>query len=217
MPADPGWTPHPPAAAAKRELRARARALRAAWATRADGARARDQAAIAQHLFASSLWRAARTVLCYLPFGDEIHPLPLRLSADGAGFIERAGGGGPPTPAPRLVAPRIDPSGELHLHALSGPLRRHRFGPLEPLPEAPRVDPTEVDLALVPGLAFSPTGGRLGYGGGYYDRLLPQLPGGAPRIGVTLEALLLEELPSEAHDARVTFLLSEAGLRPVGP
>jgi 5-formyltetrahydrofolate cyclo-ligase len=190
----------------KRQLREQARRLRAAWASDSLG-RARDQAALQRALLASQLWQRAGVVLCYLPFGDEVAPLPLSQSA--AGVVSALA-----NPAPRLVSTRIDPeSNTLMLHELSGPLQRHPYGFWEPSADAPRVAAREVDLALVPGLAFDLRGGRLGYGGGYYDQLLPLLPANAARIGVTLEALLFAELPNEEHDTRVSHLLTPSGLR----
>ncbi len=61
----------------------------------------------------------------------------------------------------------------------------------------------------MPGVAYTRSGYRLGYGGGYYDRLLAQ-PGRAQTLGVCYQALLLDDLPREQHDAPVGNLVTES-------
>jgi len=188
-------TPGPDAP--KGAWRAWARARRRSWA--ADpGQREADEAALRAALTRWAPWRGARLALVYVPFEDEVDPLPAAGSPPLA--TTRTPGGGRP----------------LALHAWAGALERHRFGFLQPAADAPRVAPADVDLVLVPGLAFDLRGGRLGYGQGLYDRLLPLLAAGVPRVGVTIDALVVGRLPTEAHDVAMTHLLTPAGLRPVG-
>jgi len=71
-------------------------------------------------------------------------------------------------------------------------------------------DLEEIDLVIVPGLAFDPCGNRLGLGGGYYDRFLALVR--APKVGLTYQALLLDELPAEPHDIRVDIVVTEAAV-----
>lgn len=75
------------------------------------------------------------------------------------------------------------------------------FGVAEPLTGG-LVHPSEVDFAIVPGLAFDAAGHRLGRGKGYYDRLLPQLQR-ALTVGVGYSFQLLEHVPAEPHDVAV--------------
>ena len=72
-------------------------------------------------------------------------------------------------------------------------------GILEP-PAGPVVCPRDVRAWLVPGLAFTKKGGRLGYGGGWYDRLLCKVPKRVPKIGVAYDFQLVDALPTEPHD-----------------
>jgi len=69
-----------------------------------------------------------------------------------------------------------------------------------PSPQGDAVGPETIDLVLVPGLAFTTAGARLGRGGGHYDRFLPTLRDGCVVIGVCFAEQLLDELPREAHD-----------------
>ena len=75
------------------------------------------------------------------------------------------------------------------------------FGIDEPTTEAVRCAPAEIDLMVVPGVAFTPCGGRLGRGRGYYDRYLAQADFRARTIGVGYRHQLMDALPMESHDA----------------
>lgn len=89
-------------------------------------------------------------------------------------------------------------------------------GILEP-PAGPVVRPRDVRAWLVPGLAFTRKGGRLGYGGGWYDRLLCKVPKRVPKIGIAYAFQLVDELPAEPHDIRLTFVVSCDDLADVKP
>ena len=65
------------------------------------------------------------------------------------------------------------------------------------------VDPASLDVVVVPGLAFTADGRRLGQGGGHYDRFLRQLRRGCVTIGAAFAEQLVDDLPHEDHDVRV--------------
>ena len=118
----------------------------------------------------------------------------------------------------KVVAPRWN--GETYeLAVLKGlddaRLRKGPMGILEPV-EAEIVSPREVEVWLVPGLAFTKNGGRLGYGGGWYDRLLCKVPKRVPKIGIAYTFQLVDELPAEPHDVRLTSVESCEDLAPDG-
>jgi 5,10-methenyltetrahydrofolate synthetase len=103
--------------------------------------------------------------------------------------------------------PRIVKGRRLSIHPYDpGRLVRHRFGMLEPAPGPPLVDPEVLDIALVPGVAFDQRGGRLGFGGGYYDRFLAITP--ALRVGVTFDACLADDIPCSEHDLRMDWVMT---------
>lgn len=85
-------------------------------------------------------------------------------------------------------------------------------GSVVPIPEpdadAPRLEPEDGDLILVPALTFDLTGYRLGQGGGYYDRFLSAHD--LFSVGLARDRLLLEEVPREAHDCAVRCLVTES-------
>ena len=102
----------------------------------------------------------------------------------------------------KVVAPRWN--GETYeLAVLKGldeaHLRQGPMGILEPA-EAEIVQPDDVEVWLVPGLAFTRNGTRLGYGGGWYDRLLAESPKASLKLGIAHEFQVMDDLPSEAHD-----------------
>jgi len=71
------------------------------------------------------------------------------------------------------------------------------------------ISPNSLDVVVVPGVAFDPDGNRIGYGGGYYDRFLIQVPR-AWRIGVCYDLQLIKEVPRADHDVPVDAVVTEA-------
>jgi 5-formyltetrahydrofolate cyclo-ligase len=106
---------------------------------------------------------------------------------------------------PRVIAP-----GVLDLHVVEDEreLVPGTFGLSEPPVAAPPLEPQLVDAVIVPGVAFGISGERLGYGGGYYDRLLPRLRSDCLRIGFALDEQVLADVPAEAHDALMDLLVT---------
>jgi 5-formyltetrahydrofolate cyclo-ligase len=93
------------------------------------------------------------------------------------------------------------------------PLITGTYGILEPAPELPRLEPEEVDLILVPAIAIDRSGYRLGYGGGYYDRLRAD-PRWAkiPTIGIIFDFAYRLDLPVEPWDLKLDGVCTELGL-----
>ena len=83
------------------------------------------------------------------------------------------------------------------------------FGILEPSPEAESLSPGAIDLIITPGVAFDNKGGRIGYGGGYYDKFLAEVERTIPKIALSYELQRVEELPLEPFDIRITALITE--------
>jgi 5-formyltetrahydrofolate cyclo-ligase len=110
---------------------------------------------------------------------------------------------------------RTWPHGRLTVHRADVEMERHRWGYVQPKADAPELPLDEIGAVLVPGVLFDRHGGRLGHGAGYYDRLLPRLPADAIFIGVTTEDRLVDELPTDTHDVRMTHVATEQGVRPV--
>ncbi|MFP4634249.1 MAG: 5-formyltetrahydrofolate cyclo-ligase [Nitriliruptoraceae bacterium] len=76
-------------------------------------------------------------------------------------------------------------------------------------PAGPAIDPEVVEVAVVPGVAFDPNGGRLGHGGGHYDRLLERLPTDTVRVGAAFACQIVPAVPREEHDQPVDLVVTE--------
>ena len=86
-------------------------------------------------------------------------------------------------------------------------MRKGPMGILEPK-DADIVPPQTVAIWIVPGLAFTPDGKRLGYGGGWYDRLLAAAKGPKTLIGVAHSFQIVDALPTEPHDVKLSVVLT---------
>jgi 5-formyltetrahydrofolate cyclo-ligase len=112
--------------------------------------------------------------------------------------------------AVRIGYTRIEAPGVLGVHIVEGETQLIP-GPLsirQPAEDLPRLPFDQIDAVLVPGVAFDESGARLGYGGGYFDRLLPLLRDDCARIGVAFDEQILEEIPAEEHDAFVDVVVT---------
>ena len=162
--------------------------------------RARLSREIISHLTTWPPLIQARRLLLYASFRSEVETYPLITWA-----LER----GKEVYLPRTyLKPR-----KLRLFRLYSleELRPGAFGIPEPPAENPELSPEELELVVVPGVAFDRRGGRLGYGGGFYDRLFARAEG-AKRVGLCFSCQLVERLPLEAHDVLMHALVTEEGL-----
>lgn len=114
----------------------------------------------------------------------------------------------------RWATTRTPVRGPLSVHPWSSPTELHRFGFHQPVADAPLVPWADIGVVLVPGLVFDRAGVRIGYGKGYYDRLLATALH-AVRIGVAEPEVIVERLPSEVHDIPMHLLATPEGLEPV--
>jgi len=67
----------------------------------------------------------------------------------------------------------------------------------------------DIEMIVIPGVAFDERGHRIGYGGGYYDRLLPRVKGHRPIAALAFEEQVLEHVPTEAHDITMDFIITD--------
>jgi 5-formyltetrahydrofolate cyclo-ligase len=181
-------------AAVKAALRSRVLARRAA---RPDGERAVAAAALTAVLLRGLA--GVRTLAAFVP--EPAEPGAGRLPAAYAQL------------GARVLLPVVPAEGrELGWAVDSGRLAPGRFGLLEPV--GPRLGPTALgtaEVVVVPAVAVSRSGVRLGRGGGYYDRALRHAHPEARVVAVVFDDELVEDLPSEPHDRRVTAVVTPSG------
>lgn len=178
---------------AKAELRRRVAAL--------PRPRPGESDAVVRHLAGFLRSQAPSVVLFYLALSDEVD-------------LDRLPG---LMPGVRWAVTRVAGPHDLTLHPAETATVVGPLGIRQPPPGAPALDPALVDVVLVPGRAFDRWGGRLGRGAGHYDRLLPSLRPSVSRIGVTLDRFVVDGVPVEPHDVRVTHIATESGVTVTPP
>jgi 5-formyltetrahydrofolate cyclo-ligase len=114
----------------------------------------------------------------------------------------------------RVYVPVVDRgSDELRVSELPGPdisFRLGAFGVREPAEQDLNfLPPDQIDLVVAPGLAFDRRGGRIGYGKGYYDRLLSRLGSHVPRIALAFDFQVLDTVPQDESDIQVDAIITE--------
>ena len=115
-------------------------------------------------------------------------------------------------PAISYAITRTPESGRvLSVHPVSAQLERHRWGYRQPVAGSDVVEDDDVAAVLVPALAFDLHGGRLGWGAGYYDRLLSRLSAPTLRIGIS-DGYIVDEVPTEPHDVPMTHIATPTGV-----
>lgn len=168
-------------------------------------------AEICRRVLEQPWYQAARTVMWYLHCRSEVRTLPTVAA-------ELAGG-------KRIVVPycTVDAEGQKqlglwHLQAIDE-LQPGMWNILEPpgerwLEPAKQVRAKDLDVVIVPGVAFDRHGGRLGNGAGYYDRLLQNVRPDAVLAAVCYEAQLLPQVAMERHDIYMDRVITEQAIYP---
>lgn len=165
-------------------------------------ARALASSAVSSAVTRLDQYRAAGAILVY--FADDREP-------DLSELIAAALSQGKTVAAPRIDwdQSRMIPS---RIASLDHDTVPTRHGLREPAPHCAPVPLEEISLVLVPGVAFDPSGNRLGRGGGFYDRFLAHGGLRAFRVGVAFDVQIVPDVPSLPHDAAMDAVVTESRL-----
>ena len=139
---------------------------------------------------------SARAILFFAPLPDEPDVWPVLERSLALGTV--------------CALPYFDASTQAYgarvIQKIGTDLVAGKFGVREPAAQCAAMPLNQLDLVLVPGLAFDRFGSRLGRGRGFYDRLLGEVSG--VKCGICYQGQLLESLPTEGHDVSVSFIVT---------
>jgi 5-formyltetrahydrofolate cyclo-ligase len=186
----------PPLIEEKRALR---RAMRVRRAALSAAERAECSRAAADRLGGLPELAAARTVAGFLAMPEEIDPAQALAQVEQRGAV---------VAFPRVSSDRP----RLRFHRVAGPgdLRPGAYGIFEPREGCPELPASDLDVILVPGLAFDAEGRRLGYGGGYYDEVGGLVRGRALLVGVGFDFQLVDRCPAGEGDVNIDRVVTDA-------
>ncbi len=151
---------------------------------------------ICKHLFDSDLYKSANTIMLYMPLGNEV---------DTSSIMEKAFADGK-----RAVLPVMDAEdiivpcfADTNTKFQSG-----RYSIQEPT-DAQIADPRDIDIVLVPGIAFDKYGNRIGFGKGCYDGFLNSTK--AVKIGICYDFQVCNKISADPHDVKMDYIICEKG------
>lgn len=156
---------------------------------------------ISQNLFSWIYYQKAGCIFCFVSFRSEVNTINI---------LETSISGGK-----TIAVPQIDlKTGEMKakiIKDLEKDLCPGEYGIREPAALCKEADYSMLDLIIAPGLAFTLTGARLGYGGGYYDRFI-QKNCNIPVCALAYNVQIVDYLPLKEHDIPVDYLITEKGI-----
>ena len=160
---------------------------------------------IATSLFETTFWKNSTVIMLYLSFQNEVI----------TDSIYRQGWQEGKTMLTPICSPQ-DGIMTMNKVASFSQLEQNRYG-IRELPTSLQqiVPPEQIDLCLIPGIAFDRYGNRLGFGSGYYDRYLAKISPAVPRIALAHSCQIYNGiLPTDQYDLPMHYMLTEKGLEP---
>lgn len=153
---------------------------------------------ITRKFLESEVYKRCKTIFIYISMNEEIHTKGIILNALEEGK--------------RVCVPKVEVKGRvmkaIEIKSLNQMIETPPFGILEPPTFDSKLDIDEIELIVVPGLAFDKDGGRVGYGGGYYDKFLSQ-PHKSKKVVLAYDFQVFENVPVEKHDVKVDYIITE--------
>ena len=153
---------------------------------------------IAERMVFSKEFKEAKTIMVYLNMPGEVNTAHIIKNAFEAGK--------------KVAVPQVNWKKEtmkaVELESMDHPLETVKMGLKEPT-DAKTIPAGEIDLVIVPGVAFDEKLNRLGRGGGYYDRFLSKPKFNAIKCGIAFDLQVVENIPTDDHDQKMDILITE--------
>ncbi len=139
-------------------------------------------------------FKKAKKILFYFPIRKEVNTVPLIEKS----FLSK-----------EIFLPKIQKEKKISIHKVNSlrELEPGKHNIPEPSDICKEIDSSELDLVIMPGVAFNKKGVRIGYGGGYYDRFLKNT--NCPKIALAYDFQIHENVPGEIHDEKVDLIITE--------
>ncbi len=153
---------------------------------------------IKERLEEMKFFKEAEKIFIYVSFGSEINTVNYIKD-----FLEEG---------KRIFIPRTNIEEKtmeaVEIKSLDN-LTKDKYGILEPARDIEAVDKVDLDLIILPGVVFDELGGRIGYGGGYYDKYLSNLDKSIPKAALCYEFQIIDKVPTEEHDIKADCIITE--------
>lgn len=156
--------------------------------------------------YETKYYKEAEKIFIYISFDSEINTKSMisRAIADGK----------------KVYVPRTEYKTKLmeaiEIKSLDNLIEEEKYGILEPSIEEPAIDPNELDLIVVPGVAFDRNGGRMGYGAGYYDRYFKRIDNSntkrITKLVLAYDFQILNKVPMNKQDVPIDFIITEKNI-----
>lgn len=154
---------------------------------------------IKERLYSLAEFKKSKNILTYISFKNEVDTINIIRGL----LIKKE---------KNVLVPYVDKDKLIQISRINSfdDLEPKTFGILEPKEDKIKnFDINELDLVIVPGIAFDKNGHRIGYGYGYYDRLLGKLGKNTTKIGLCYDFQLIDKIPEEKHDVPMDIVITE--------
>lgn len=152
---------------------------------------------ILKKLLQNEFYKKADVIFTYISFGGEVDTIK---------FIEKALSDGKTICVPRVISKKEGM--EAYEISSLNDLEKGFYGILEPKGESKFISPLHIDLIVMPGVAFDKANGRIGYGGGFYDRFLKRVTAETIKIALAYTFQIFDSIPTEEFDEKADFIIT---------
>lgn len=149
-------------------------------------------------LISSDQYKNANTIFAFVSFKSEV---------DTYKFIEHAISEGKTVGVPKII--KKEKYMEVYKITSLSDLESGYFGVMEPIEGCEKISKDNIDFILMPGAVFDEKGGRIGYGGGFYDKFLSDIKESIPKIAIAYELQIVDSVPMEEYDIKIDGIITE--------